>query len=186
MSKTQLSEKCSLECLYTAVGGSVSVRFTGVELSPVVAVGCQGVAMERDVRHPSLFTLCGLVLCLMFMGNLAKASEPLAIYLNMTDFTSQYMGVIQVYDEPQSQSDKVSLRVYPGAIRIVDVNRGEWLAINVSRNSVIFPCKDSKNEHRIQAGKGAIAQAVIVTPRVAVEGDKPVCRLEIVVADHDE
>ena len=29
--------------------------------------------MEREVRHPYLFTLCGFVLCFMFLGNLVRA-----------------------------------------------------------------------------------------------------------------
>lgn len=32
--------------------------------------------MEREVRHPLLFTICGFVLCFMFAGNLARAEPP--------------------------------------------------------------------------------------------------------------
>ncbi|MCL6270708.1 hypothetical protein M3P05_12315 [Sansalvadorimonas sp. 2012CJ34-2] len=143
--------------------------------------------MERDVRHPSLFTLCGLVLCLMFMGNLAKAEEPLAIYLNMSDFTNeQYRGFMQVYDEPLDQTSEALLRVYPGAIRMMDVEPGEWVAINVAMISTIFPCKNNQDEHRIEVGTGSLTQSVIITPRLAVEGNSSVCRLEIVAADSGE
>ena len=143
--------------------------------------------MERDVRHPSLFALCGLVLCLMFMGNLAKAQEPLALYLNMSDFTDDfYRGFVQVYEEPLDHNSEALLRVFPEAIRAMEVEPGEWIAVNVSLIGTIYPCKNNQNKHRMEVGTGSVPQPVIITPQLVSEGNRSVCRLEIISADPAE
>ncbi|WP_281648836.1 hypothetical protein [Parendozoicomonas sp. Alg238-R29] len=146
--------------------------------------------MEREVRHPYMFALCGFVLCFMFLGSLVRADgslppKTMPIYLNMSEAQeARLKGFMLVYDKPVDMTSSVSTRVFSGDIGVQSVVMGEWIAVNLTLISSIFPCKDYQNQHRIEVGKGALSQGVVVTPRLTVEGDSTVCRLDIIASEN--
>ncbi|CAM3815696.1 hypothetical protein [Parendozoicomonas haliclonae] len=140
--------------------------------------------MNREVRHPFLFTLCGFVLCIMFAGNLAVAQEPRQVYLNMKNIQEYEMyGYVLVYKNPLDHRSTTNLRVFQGGIGVLDVLPGEWVAIDVIQVGTSWRCKTYQNEHRLLMGQGVLSQSVVISPTLQVEGDKGVCRLNITAAE---
>ena len=142
--------------------------------------------MEKDVHHSYLYTLCAFILCFMFVGSIARAEEPFPVFLNMSSIDEYQMrGYVQVYQNQLDMSSSALLRVFPGNMGMQTVVPGEWIAINLVQISAIYPCKNYQEQHRIQVGEGVLSQAVIVTPRLTVEGSTTVCRLDIAAADEN-
>ncbi len=149
--------------------------------------------MERDVRHPHLFTLCGFVLCIMFASNLALAatvSPPkkptVMIYLRVSDLVGTGMdGFIATYAREHSQQYSTLTRVIPDGDMNMERIRayvGEWVTVNLTQISALYRCKNYQDAYRFQVGKGALMQDAVITPRLTVERESTVCRLDISAA----
>ena len=147
--------------------------------------------MEREVRHPYLFTLCGFVLCFMFIGNLARADRPypakgIPVYLNMHNAQeSRLQANMLAYSSPVALSSEVNIRVFAGTIGVQTVLYREWIAVSLTLGDIIHLCKDYQNQHRIEVGKGELTGGVVIEPRLTVEGNSTVCRLDMAPAAED-
>lgn len=60
--------------------------------------------MEREVRHPLLFTICGFVLCFMFAGNLARAESPKDMTFDKNTSSTSVSAVVMV--NPNSEKSQ--------------------------------------------------------------------------------
>lgn len=60
--------------------------------------------MEREVRHPLLFTICGFVLCFMFAGNLARAEPPEDMTFDKNISSTSASAVVMV--NPNSEKSR--------------------------------------------------------------------------------
>ena len=61
--------------------------------------------MEREVRHPLLFTICGFVLCFMFAGNLARAEPPEDMTFDKNTSSSSSSAVAIVNSNSKKESE---------------------------------------------------------------------------------
>ncbi|MTI14746.1 hypothetical protein [Sansalvadorimonas verongulae] len=146
--------------------------------------------MEREVRHPYLFTLCGFVLCVMFLGNLARADSSIPprtipVYLNMSEAQeARLQGNMLAFHSSVAFTPEVNMRVFSGDIGVQSVRFGEWITVHLTLLSSSFRCRDYQNQYRLEVGKNILRQGVVVTPRLTVEGDSTVCRLDIIASEN--
>ncbi len=143
--------------------------------------------MNKDIRHPFLFTLCGFVLCIMFAGNLAQARETIQVSLDMSGVNDHKMvGYIFIYKHYNDTRSARALKVPQREFGALVVNKNEWVAINLVKLSTIWLCKFGQNNHRMLVRQdGVLDQSTVFVPTKVVANGYSVCELEVLNRNDD-